>query len=479
MNDEQHCNRYDETKRRELQLRVLHDILYEATSFPGLVTPYTSFLRSLRERLHPVGVKEIRLAQMNSGLKFQVDLGDRLGCDIYYGYYQEYFDSQLFFSLLDSEAIFLDIGANFGYYAITAAKSIGKKNSVHAFEPNENAYQLLQANVEINGFQETVCTHQICVGAEDGEVDFYVTEESSFSGMSSTGRAKLREKVRVPICCLDSILPQLGLSQIDAIKIDVEGYEFSVLQGAKETLRKSPNLAIAMEVSAKNLDEQRREALVCVLTDIYELGFRGWVVKPTQETLVAIATPQEAANLRSANLFLVVSHSERERRLQKAYADLRVKAFRGLAQQIGLDAETLLGRNPVDPYGYFKLHSALVENLVCDRDLTIAHLNDLMQKRDLTIAHLNDLMQKRDREFNDLMQKRDLTIAHLNDLMQKRDLTIAHLNDLMQKRDRELTQLQEEINRLQEEVILLQEEVNRPLKAKILEKIQQKLKLID
>ena len=454
MNEEQHFNRYDETKLRELQLRVLHDFLYEAMSFTSLATPYTSFLRSLRERLHPVGVREIRLAEMESGLKFQVDLGDRLGCDIYYGYYQEYFDSQLFLSLLDSESIFLDIGANFGYYALTAAKSIGKQNSVHAFEPNKNAYQLLQTNVEINGCQETVCTHQICVGAEDGEVDFYITEESSFSGMSATGRAKLREKVRVPIRCLDSLLPQLGLSQIDAIKIDVEGYEFSVLQGAKETLRKSPNLAIAMEVSAKNLDEQRHKALVSVLTDIYELDFRGWVVEPTQETLRAIATPQEAANLSSANLFLVVSHSECERRLQQSYANLRVKAFRGLAQQIGLSAEALLGRNPADPYGYSKLHGALLENLVRERELTIAHLNAQMQKRERELTNLQTQINRLQQEIQTQQQE-------------------------IQTQQQEIQTQQQEIHQQEQRLLQLQEQINRPLKAKIFEKIQQKLKIIN
>ncbi len=419
-------NSLSDEQDRELRLRVLHDFLYEAISFTSLAIPYTSFLRSLRERLHPVGVREIRLAEMESGLKFQVDLGDRLGCDIYYGYYQEYFDSQLFLSLLDSESIFLDIGANFGYYAVTATKSIGKKNSVHAFEPNENVYELLQKNVEINGVRETVCTHQICVGAEDGEVDFYITEESSFSGMSSTGRAKLREKVKVPIRSLDSILPQLGLSQIDAIKIDVEGYEFAVLQGAKETLRKSPNLAIVMEVSFKNLDEQRREALVAVLTDIYELDFRGWVVEPTQETLREIATPEEAANLNSANLFLVVSHSEREKRLQQAYTNLRVKAFRGLAQQIGLSAEALLGRNPADPYGYSKLQGAMLENLVRERDSTIGHLK-------------------------------------------------TQIGQLQQQSQAQREAIHEKEQRIEQ----LQEQIDRPFKAKILDKIKQKFKIIN
>ena len=474
---------------RELRLRVLHDFLYEAMSFPSLASDYTAFVRSLRERLHPVGVWETRVAEPESGLKFQVDLGDRLGCDIYYGYYQESFESQLLFNLLNSGSIFLDIGANFGYYAVTAAKLTGSEGTVCAFEPNEDAYKLLQANVEINGFQEIVRCHQACVGAEDGETDFYVSEESSFSGMSPTGRSKLRQKVRVPVCTLDSILSQLELSQIDAMKIDVEGYEFAVLRGAMETLRRSPNLVIVMEVSAKNLDEQRSEALISALTDVYELGFRGWVVDSTPQALRLLETPQEAIAIGAANLFLTLCESGREEQLHNAYQDLRVKAFRGIAKEIGLPAQQLLHRNRSDPQGYYKLYGALLDCLLRDRDATIDRLDSKILELENSYQALAKLSQERQAQLNQLSQERQTRLKELHKrdmelVKSKRDkefvkfqAEIARLETESQARLKEIHKRDARLDKLQEEVEFLKKELSLSIKDKVVRKIKKSLKV--
>ncbi|NEP53888.1 MAG: FkbM family methyltransferase [Moorea sp. SIO3C2] len=318
----------NELEKMEIYLQVFHHFLPQAMDFPNLAVPYTLFLRSLREKLHPVGVRDVQAVNLPSGLTFHVDVGDRLGCDFYYGHYQEYFDAQLFLGLLDANSIVLDVGANFGYYAVSSATKLTPTGCVHAFEPNPDAYQLLQQNVEVNHLQQLVSCHDLCVGAEDGETDFYITQESAFSGMDDTKRSVLREKISIPVCSLDSILSELGLSQIDAIKIDVEGSEFAVLNGAIETIQRSPNIVIMMEVSAKNLNEHRREALMSSLVNLYNQNLRGWIVDSNPRVLKSIPTPEAALTLgsaTSANLFLMVSGSEREHQLSKVYHNLQTK----------------------------------------------------------------------------------------------------------------------------------------------------------
>lgn len=344
-----------------LKLRVLHDLLYEAMHFPNCATAYTNFVRSLRERLHPIGVKDIQTATLASGLKLQVDLGDRLGADIYYGYYQEYFDSQLLLSLIPPGATVVDIGANSGYYAVLAASQAGNQGRVIAFEPHPDAYELLQQNTQINNLESILECHQVCIGSLDGETDFYLTEESSFSGISATGRAKVRQQVKLPIYRLDSFLAKLSISQVDVIKIDVEGYEFAVLAGALETLKASPNCLLMLEVSAKNLNPQRQTALIEALTAIYDLGFRAWLIESQSEILQPLKSPHQIQQIGAANLFVASETSPTREKLQENHQKLRHQAFRGIAQELHLSPDELIPRNAQDPLGYKQLHGALID----------------------------------------------------------------------------------------------------------------------
>ena len=61
----------------------------EARLQPHFEAAYVAFVRALRERLHPRGVRDVRTVAVEGGRTFQVDLGDRLGCDVFYGYYEQ------------------------------------------------------------------------------------------------------------------------------------------------------------------------------------------------------------------------------------------------------------------------------------------------------------------------------------------------------------------------------------------------------
>ena len=420
---------------RELYNRVLHDLLPDALSFPNLAFSYSLFVKALRERLHPLGKKDIQIIETKSGFKFQVDLGDRLGCDFYYGYNQELFDSLLFLNLIDNGSTVIDVGANFGYYTVMSASKVAPTGRVYAFEPHKEAYELLNNNVKMNGFEKIVSCYNLCLGDKDGESDFYVSEESSFSSMGQTERSNIIEKIKVPMRGLDSLSKELDFSKLDAIKIDVEGYEFIVLRGALETVKRSQNLAIMMEVSAKNLNEQRRQELINVLTDLYKLGFHGWIIDSTSNGLHLIKHPEDVANLGSANLFLAISESEREKQLHHAYKKMRVQASQSIAKDIGLPEGILSGRNISDPYSFSNLHNALILSLMRERDALIANLQskteqerkanlELIHKHEAKIAKLNELYTKTEQERID-----NLELIHKHEeLLKKRDEDLLQLN---------------------------------------------------
>jgi FkbM family methyltransferase len=345
----------------ERRLRALHELLPEAQAFPELLGPYVAFLRCLRERLHPVGVADIRRVETRSGLTFCVDLGDRLGADFYYGYYAEMFESLLFMRCLERGAVAVDVGANFGFYAAGAAKAVGGSGLVHAFEPDPAAFELLRGTVEANGLDNVRC-HDVCVGGEDGETDYSVMEESAFSGRGETGRARMRERIRVAERRLDSVLA--ATSAVAGIKVDVEGWEHEVLRGARGIITRSPEIVVLLEVSAKNLDQARREALTEQLAWLFEAGFTGWVPSPIPPGVRRVASVGEAAALQGANLFLARPGSRAGRRLLAAAEELHGQALHEFAKEVGLADERVLRRHSADPFGGSHLHRTVLTAIV-------------------------------------------------------------------------------------------------------------------
>ncbi|MCC7369965.1 MAG: FkbM family methyltransferase [Chloroflexi bacterium] len=313
--------------RSEAQLRVLHELRVEARLRPDFEAHYVGFLRALRERLHPRGVYDARTIRLANGLTFQVDLGDRLGCDVFYGYYDERFEAGLFVELLAAGQTMFDVGANFGYYAVHCAHAVGAAGAVHAFEPDPAAAALLRENACANGLDGWLTHHAAAVSDHNGATEYHLAEEAAFSGMTSTGRSAVRGVVQVPTRSLDSVAAEHGVTAIDALKIDVEGHEAKVLRGAAGLLERSPDPLVMLEVSAKNLTDEARSALTAALRPIFAAGFVGLIPDLSSGAgLRAVITPTEAASLPSANLLLVRAGGERERQLRAAVARRRSTA---------------------------------------------------------------------------------------------------------------------------------------------------------
>ena len=140
----------------EARLRVLHGLRTEARLRGDFESRYVDLLRTLRERPHPRGVRDLQTIETEHGLRLTVDVGDRLGCDVFYGYYEEAFEARLFGAVIQPGATVVDVGANFGYYTVIGARAAGPTGRIYAFEPDPGARDLLRRNVEANGFRDRV-----------------------------------------------------------------------------------------------------------------------------------------------------------------------------------------------------------------------------------------------------------------------------------------------------------------------------------
>jgi FkbM family methyltransferase len=109
----------------------------------------------------------------------------------------------------------------------------GPKGQIHAFEATPAVARRLAENVALNRFTNVTVNHR-AVCDREGEVEFNLQEDSEGNSMvvSDLGQAS----VRVPATTLDAYVARQGISRVDLIKIDVEGVEGLVLEGARNLL---------------------------------------------------------------------------------------------------------------------------------------------------------------------------------------------------------------------------------------------------
>jgi len=128
--------------------------------------------------------------------------------------------------------VFVDVGANIGDYAIRAAKYC----KVYAIEPLPRNYKILKINEKLNNVK--INSFNIAAGNKNGKIKLYYDPWNL--GISSTKR-KQKEFVEVEMKPLDEIINE---ESIDLIKIDVEGVEDLVLEGAKNLLKRTKMVII-------------------------------------------------------------------------------------------------------------------------------------------------------------------------------------------------------------------------------------------
>lgn len=137
-----------------------------------------------------------------------------------------------------------DIGANIGVYSVVFAGLTGSARNVHAFEPVDHIREKLLANAALNGFG-SIHANAFALGAEAGSLEMFQVKSGRFRGGTSTfirneNVAALGDDEfvtrTVEVRTLDRYAADSALARVDFLKIDVEGFEFFVLEGAARTI---------------------------------------------------------------------------------------------------------------------------------------------------------------------------------------------------------------------------------------------------
>lgn len=146
----------------------------------------------------------------------------------------------------------LDIGANVGYFTLLLAKLTGALGRVYAFEPSLSTSNLLRENVSLNGITN-VEIHQVALSEEAGFLELmegpegYEVYNTVTEVLHPAARTVEFTPRTVRAITIDEFLLEKGITRIDFIKIDVEGAEYSVLKGMRQTLEASVHMSILFE----------------------------------------------------------------------------------------------------------------------------------------------------------------------------------------------------------------------------------------
>jgi FkbM family methyltransferase len=188
------------------------------------------------------------------GVVLQLNISNEVDHFIYFKYKDTTFD-HLHDEIIKARTI-IDVGGNIGAFALLF-EQLNSAAQIHTFEPHPGLYKRLQQHLDINS--SGIIAHNIGLGEKKGVARLYEVEEQN-PGMNRIFAAERDHPYcTINIESLDEYWETTNEMKIDFIKIDVEGFELSVLKGAYNTITKH-HPVLVIEINDDNLRNNNTSA---------------------------------------------------------------------------------------------------------------------------------------------------------------------------------------------------------------------------
>jgi FkbM family methyltransferase len=226
-----------------------------------------------------------------------------------YNYYVDWEEFNLISKFLQANDQVFDIGANMGFYTIWMSRFISG-GIIHSFEPDAGNYRRLQKNIDLNNLQTRVITNKKAAGDIDGEISF----TTGLDGENHIVDSPASNTVTILSERIESYVNQRQIRAIAYMKIDVEGYEYSVLKGAATLLENKEIDIIQLEINKTISNSGKNADHVLALLNQYQYLLCSYDVSENQLTASGFSEEREnyfaVYNLEKINLKLKNGPSE-------------------------------------------------------------------------------------------------------------------------------------------------------------------------
>lgn len=208
---------------------------------------------------HRIRTNSMRVAQLKyGGYQMECDLRKMLQRQFYFfgTYFLEERILNRWTELARNATIIFDIGANAGIYSFAAAAS-NSEASIHAFEPTQEIAARFKNTVGRNHLGRSIQIHPIAVAQDTGTayLNFLSGDNHDNEGMNFvTPDGMQSESVAIPTVSLDDFCEKHGISVVDLVKIDVQGNEPDVLEGAEGLIQRKALRTIFFELNWNHHD---------------------------------------------------------------------------------------------------------------------------------------------------------------------------------------------------------------------------------
>jgi len=225
-------------------------------------------------------------------------------------------------SFLRDDTVFLDIGANLGFFSLKLGSRIHKFGQIHAFEPHPELATLLCASAYLNGLGnlqgegKPITVHQLALGDANEEARFGFPRDHLGGGSQIAGDNCEPGTISASIRRLDDLFPENFV--FDLAKIDVEGNELHVIRGMRNAIARSPRPKILFEKLGTDRGNEHE-----IENELNELDLRIYSV-------LAGAKLQEVARgqLKSCDGYFLACHADAlEGKLDRAFFKIYPSQF--------------------------------------------------------------------------------------------------------------------------------------------------------
>lgn len=207
-----------------------------------------SFFKKLIPPIYFYKRNSIRQVTRN-GFRMNLDLSDFIDHNLFFST-DQYHGLDFFVRNLTKGSTVLDIGANNGFYSMILARAC-PHGKIIAVEPDSNAFERLQRHASINKFENIQCVNK-AIGAQAAIGNLHEIENHNRGRNRILNSKDGSQSEVVDIITIDELVTDRDIRKVDALKIDVEGFELFALQGATNTIKRDLPILL-IELSDENL----------------------------------------------------------------------------------------------------------------------------------------------------------------------------------------------------------------------------------